>query len=48
MGFKSFKSANRTLKGIEAMRMIRKGQVNSNKSVIFEVEFVNQIFGIAN
>jgi transposase, IS6 family len=48
MGFKSFKSANRTLKGIEAMRMIRKGQVNSNKSVLFEVEFVNQIFGIAN
>lgn len=28
MGFKSFDSARRTLRGIEAMNMIRKGQVN--------------------
>ena len=48
MGFKSFKSANRTLKGIESMHMIRKGQVNSNKSVLFEVEFINKLFGIVS
>lgn len=48
MGFKSFKSANRTLQGIEAMNMIRKGQVNSDKSVLFEVELINELFGIAS
>jgi transposase-like protein len=47
MGFKSFKSANRTIQGIESMNMIRKGQVNSNKSVLFEVHFINKLFGIA-
>ena len=48
MGFKSFKSASKTIQGIEAMNMIRKGQVDSNKSVLFEVEFINQLFGIAS
>ena len=48
MGFKSFKSASRTIQGIESMNMIRKGQVDSNKSVLFEVEFINQLFGIAS
>jgi transposase, IS6 family len=28
LGFQSFLSANKTLKGIEAMNMIKKGQVN--------------------
>jgi len=28
LGFQSFQSANKTLKGIEAMNMIKKGQVN--------------------
>ena len=27
LGFQSFRSANKTLKGIEAMNMIKKGQV---------------------
>jgi transposase-like protein len=48
MGFKSFKSASKTIQGIEAMNMIRKGQVDSNKSVLFEVQFINQLFGIAS
>ena len=48
MGFKSFPSASKTLVGIEAMNMIRKGQVNSNKSVLFEVKFTNQLFGIVS
>ena len=35
LGFQSFRSANKTLKGIEAMNMIRKGQVkNLNYSVL--------------
>ncbi len=49
MGFKSFNSARRTLSGIEAMNMIRKGQVkeieqgNSGS----QVEFIESLFGIA-
>jgi transposase-like protein len=49
MGFKSFNSARRTLRGIEAMSMIRKGQVkgvNQGDSVS-EVKFIEAIFGIA-
>ena len=42
-GFQSFLSANKTLKGIEAMNMIKKGQVNSlNYSVFNEVKYINQ------
>jgi transposase-like protein len=48
MGFKSFKSASKTIQGIEAINMIRKGQVLDNKSVLFEVKFINQLFGIAS
>jgi transposase, IS6 family len=48
MGFKSFKSASKTIQGIEAMNMIRKGQVNSKKSVLFEIRFINKLFGIAS
>jgi transposase-like protein len=47
LGFQSFRSANKTLKGIEAMNMIKKGQVNDlNYSVLNEVEYINQLFGI--
>jgi transposase-like protein len=49
IGFKSFNSARRTLRGIEAMSMIRKGQVkgvNQGDSVS-EVKFIEAIFGIA-
>ena len=48
MGFKSFISAFKTVQGIETMNMIRKGQVFDNTSVLFEVEFINQLFGIAS
>jgi transposase-like protein len=48
MGFNSFVSASKTIQGIEAMNMIRKGQVSDNKSVLFEVKFINQLFGIAS
>ena len=47
LGFQSFRSANKTLKGIEAMNMIKKGQVNNlNYSVLNEVKYINQLFGI--
>ena len=47
LGFQSFRSANKTLKGIEAMNMIKKGQVNDlNYSVLNEVKYINQLFGI--
>ena len=47
LGFQSFRSANKTLKGIEAMNMIKKGQVNNlNYSILNEVKYINQLFGI--
>ena len=47
LGFQSFLSANKTLKGIEAMNMIKKGQVNDlNYSVLNEIKYINQLFGI--
>jgi len=48
LGFKTFHSARRTLSGIEAMNMIRKGQVQGVErgDVRSQVEFVSQIFGL--
>ena len=47
LGFQSFFTAIKTLKGIEIMHMIRKGQINSlNYSVLREVKYINQLFGI--
>jgi IS6 family transposase len=46
LGFKSFLTAEQTLKGIEAMHMIRIGQVENNSSVLSVVEWLNKIFGI--
>ncbi len=47
LGFQSFRSANKTLKGIEAMNMIKKRQVNNlNYSVLNEAKYINQLFGL--
>jgi IS6 family transposase len=47
LGLRSFRSANKTLKGIEAMNMIKKEQINDlNYSVLNEIKYVNQLFGI--
>jgi transposase, IS6 family len=48
MGFKSFNSARKTLRGIEAMNMIRKGQVNgiNQGSRVSQAEFIAELFGI--
>ena len=48
LGFQSFHTAIKTLKGIEIMHMIKKGQVDTlNPCVRAEVNFINQLFGIA-
>ena len=48
LGFQSFRSASKTLKGIEAMNMVRKGQIkNLNYSVLNEVKYINQLFSIS-
>ena len=47
LGFQSFRSANKTLKEIEAMNLVKKRQVNDlNYSVLNEVKYINQLFGI--
>ena len=47
LGFQSFRSASKTLKGIEAMNMIKKRQVNNlNYSILNEVKYINQLFGL--
>ena len=47
LGFQSFHTAIKTLKGIEIMHMIKKGQVDTlNRCVSAEVNFINQLFGI--
>jgi transposase-like protein len=49
MGFQSFNTARRTLRGIEAMNMIRKGQIQGVKKgdIQAQVEFGSQIFELA-
>ncbi len=49
MGFQSFNTARRTLRGIEAMSMIRKGQVKGvdRGDSVSQVEFINKIFGVS-
>ena len=47
LGFRSFRSASKTLKGIEAMNMVKKKQVNNlNYFVLNEVKYINPLFGI--
>jgi len=47
LGFKSFKTARWTLKGIEALHMIKKGQIeNLNRDALSEVEFINGLFDL--
>ncbi|MGF1523877.1 MAG: IS6 family transposase [Leptolyngbyaceae cyanobacterium] len=49
LGFGSFNTARRTLKGYEAMAMIRKGQIQTvdRDNVTGQISFIHQIFGIA-
>jgi transposase-like protein len=49
MGFRSFHSARRTLRGIETMNRIRKGQVKgANKGdSVSQVKFIEERFGVS-
>ncbi len=49
MGFGSFNTARRTLRGYEMMRMIRKGQIQgvARGAVEQRVNFISQLFGMA-
>ncbi|MBW4542527.1 MAG: IS6 family transposase [Myxacorys chilensis ATA2-1-KO14] len=49
MGFGSFNTARRTLRGIEAMSMIRKGQVKgiSQGDSVSQGKFIEELFGIS-
>jgi transposase, IS6 family len=48
LGFKSFQTADSTLKGIEAMHILRKGQVELQNSPVSTVaEFINHLFGLS-
>ena len=48
LGFQSFRTAARTLHGIEAMHMIKKGQVKSlGTSVSEKVNFIHKLFELA-
>lgn len=49
MGFGSFNTARKTLKGYEAMNVIRKGQIKNVEKgdVMGQISFIDKIFGIA-
>ncbi len=49
MGFQSFNRARRTLSGIEAMNMIRKGQVHiiAQGDSVSQAKFIAAIFGVS-
>ena len=49
LGYKSFHTAWRTIRGIEIMHMISKGQVErvNKKDVVEQKNFVESLFGIA-
>lgn len=48
LGFGSFNTARRTLKGYEVMNMIRKGQISGIEKgdVLGQICFINEIFGV--
>lgn len=49
MRFQSFNTARRTLRGIEAMVMMRKGQVKgiSRGNSVSQTGFINELFGLS-
>lgn len=47
--FRSFHTAERTLEGVEALHMMRKGQLKriSGQDVMGQAKFVKNLFGVA-
>ena len=50
MGYGSFRTAWRTLQGIEAMHMIRKGRVRRvpKNNVLAQQRFIHKLFGVSD
>lgn len=47
LGLKSFSTATSVISGIEAMHIIKKGQlISRNKSPQKQIEFIHELFGI--
>ncbi len=48
MGFQSFNSARRTLSGMEAMNLIRKGQAKGHRKgdSVSQMKFIEELFGV--
>lgn len=47
LGFKSYKTATFIVSGVEAMHMIKKGQIDlQNQLVQNQKEFIHQVFGL--
>lgn len=48
VGFQSFNTARQTLKGVEAVTMVRKGQVSGIEkgNSVSQAEFIAKIFGV--
>ena len=49
LGFGSFNTARRTLKGYEVMSMISKGQIRGvdKNDMIGQISFIHRLFGVA-
>ena len=47
LGFHSFRTGYKTIRGYEAMCMIRKGQVQNTTTYLEQVKMIENIFGIA-
>jgi len=49
LGFGAFQTAQRTIQGYEAMRMLRKGQIEgmAKRDVLAQNRVINQMFGLA-
>ena len=49
LGYRSFDTAERTLQGVEAVNMLRKGQVKrlDRRDAISQAKFIESLFGIA-
>lgn len=47
--FRTFHAAERTLEGIEAAHMMRKGQIKrlGGRDVVWQAKFVGSLFGVA-
>ena len=47
LGFHSFKTGYKTIRGYESMCMIRKGQVKNTTTYLEQVNMIENLFGVA-